>query len=192
MWEDLRGELLRLGILPEGVCPPPGRIFVRADVDQRTRATARALLDGLAPGCNRGYAVADTDPDPLFHPVKSGLYAFDPAQVAGEVLRMADGDLNQLRQEQNEALIQLEALSAPVSAEFCARFNLSPNCGLADIPNFVSVAAGGNGVKLAARSSQPGRNFFAGIRPVARKQRRLGPGGRPDPAPTAAPACAGL
>lgn len=149
MWEDLRGELLRLGILPEGVCPPPGRIFVRADVDQRTRATARALLEGLAPGCNRGYAVADTDPDPLFHPVKSGLYAFDPAQVAGEVLRMADGDLNQLRQEQNEALIQLEALSAPVSAEFCARFNLPPNCGLADIPNFVSVAAGGNGVKLA-------------------------------------------
>ena len=64
MWEDLRGELLRLGILPEGVCPPPGRIFVRADVDQRTRATARALLDGLAPGCNRGYAVADTDPRP--------------------------------------------------------------------------------------------------------------------------------
>lgn len=149
MWEDLRGELLRLGILPEDVCPPPGRIFVRADVDQRTRATARALLDGLAPGCNRGYAVAAADPDPLFHPVKAGLYSYDPTQVAGEVLQMAEGDLDHLRQEQGEALASLEAMSAPVSAKFCARFNLPPHCGLADIPNSVSVAAGGSGVKLA-------------------------------------------
>ena len=40
MWEDMRGRMLNLSLLPDAACPPPGLIFVRAVVEQRTSATA--------------------------------------------------------------------------------------------------------------------------------------------------------
>ena len=86
MWEDMRGQMLNLGLLPDSVCPPPGKVFVRADVDQRTRATAKALLDGLCPGGGQTYAVSSQTPDPLFHPVQAGFQRFDPASVAASIM----------------------------------------------------------------------------------------------------------
>lgn len=148
MWEDLRGHMLNLGLLPDAVCPPQGTIFVRADTDQRTRATAQALLEALAPGCGQGYAVAHARPDPLFHPVKAGLYSFDPAQTATDVLSAAGGDLEHLYADYAGSLDLISRLSAPPSPELCARFNLPPQCRLGDIPTSVSVSPQGRGVSL--------------------------------------------
>ena len=148
MWADLRGVLLNHGLLPDALCPPPGAVFVRADTDQRTRATARALLDGLGPDCAQGYAVADAGPDPLFHPVKAGLFAFDPAATATDVLNTTDGGLEQLQEDFAGPLALIDQLSAPPSPELCSRFGLSPQCRLSDLPNAVSVSPEGRSVAL--------------------------------------------
>lgn len=149
MWEDMRGRMLNLGLLPDAACPPPGKIFVRADVDQRTRATAKALLDGLCPDGSQSYAVSAQSPDPLFHPVQAGVQRFDPASVAASIIDNAGGDLDRLHEDNATALTHLQHLSAPLSAEMCTRYNLPPSCGLSDLPNSVSVEADGSGAGLS-------------------------------------------
>ena len=149
MWEDMRGRMLNLGLLPDTACPPPGSVFVRADVDQRTRATAKALLEGLCPGGGQGYAVSSQSPDPLFHPVQAGSQRFDPASVAASIIASAGGDLDRLHEDNAAALTHIQNLSAPMTPEMCTRYNLPPNCGLADLPNSITVDADGKGAGLS-------------------------------------------
>lgn len=149
MWGNLGETFRRAGLLPQELCPRPGDVFVRADVDQRTRATARALLDGLAPDCHLGYAVTSEAIDPLFHPVKAGLYAFDPVGAAKDILSMTDGGLGHLQDDLATPLALVGQLAAPVSPGLCARFSLPPDCALSDIPNAVSVAPDGRSVGIA-------------------------------------------
>lgn len=149
MWGSLGATFRHAGLLPQEQCPRPGDVFVRADVDERTRATARALLDGLAPDCHLGYAVTSDAIDPLFHPVKAGLYAFDPISAATNILSMTDGGLGHLQDDLATPLALVGRLAAPVSPELCARFSLPPDCALSDIPNAVSVAPDGRSVGLA-------------------------------------------
>ncbi len=149
LWGNLGETFRHAGLLPREQCPRPGDVFVRADVDERTRATARALLDGLAPDCHLGYAVASDAIDPLFHPVKAGLYAFDPISAATDILSMTDGGLGHLQDDLATPLALVGRLAAPVSPELCARFSLPPDCALSDIPNAVSVASDGRSVAIA-------------------------------------------
>ena len=149
MWEDMRGRMLNLSLLPDAACPPPGKIFVRADVDQRTRATAKALVDGLCPDGSLSYAVSGQSPDPLFHPVQAGVQRFDPASVAASIMDNAGGDLDRLHEDNNTILTHMQHLSAPLGAEMCTRYNLPPTCGLTDLPNSVSVEADGSGAGLS-------------------------------------------
>ncbi|WP_165175013.1 histidine-type phosphatase [Desulfovibrio sp. ZJ369] len=149
MWTELRGTFMELGLLPHAACPPPGAIFVRADTDQRTLATARALLAGLAPGCETGYAVADGRPDPLFHPVKAGLCAFDPAAAASAVLSMTPGGLDRLHEEYSAPLALIDQLTAPPAPELCAFFALPRQCRISDLPTSISVSPKGRSVRLS-------------------------------------------
>ncbi len=55
------------GIFPLHGCPAPDSTYVWADVDERTRATGVALLDGIAPNCSIAEHVAEAAVDPLFH-----------------------------------------------------------------------------------------------------------------------------
>jgi 4-phytase/acid phosphatase len=55
------------GIFPLHGCPPADATYVWADVDERTRATGVALLDGIAPTCGISEHVAEGTVDPLFH-----------------------------------------------------------------------------------------------------------------------------
>jgi 4-phytase/acid phosphatase len=55
------------GVLPRSGCPAPESVYVWADTDERTKATARALLDGLAPHCALTALDAGDGNDPLFH-----------------------------------------------------------------------------------------------------------------------------
>lgn len=72
MWEDMRGRMQNLGLLPDAACPPPGRVFVRADVDQRTKATAKAVLDGLCSDGSQSYAVRARRPTRFFTRCRPG------------------------------------------------------------------------------------------------------------------------
>lgn len=148
MWASLGADFRQAGILPPNLCRRPADVYVRADTDERTRATARALLDALAPDCRLGFAVSTDAIDPLFHPVKAGLYTFDPIGAATDILSMTNGGLGQLQEDLATPLALVGRLAAPVSPELCARFGLPQECALSDIPNAVSVAPDGRDVGL--------------------------------------------
>lgn len=148
MWGTVGADFRMEGLLPADLCRRPADVFVRADTDERTRATARALLDALAPECRLGYAVTTDAIDPLFHPVKAGLYTFDPIGAATDILSMTDGGLGHLQDELSTPLALIGRLSAPVAPRLCEKFNLPPDCALSDIPNAVSVAPDGRNVGL--------------------------------------------
>lgn len=80
-----RGWLAQDGLLSETGCQTTPNIHVRADVGQRTTASARALLRGMFPGCTIAIDAASGDSDPLFHPVTAGLAHGDAALAAAAV-----------------------------------------------------------------------------------------------------------
>jgi 4-phytase/acid phosphatase len=57
-------------LFPKAGCPASGSVFVWADVDERTIATGKAMLDGIAPGCSLtvGHGPKGKD-DLLFDPL---------------------------------------------------------------------------------------------------------------------------
>jgi 4-phytase / acid phosphatase len=73
-----------LGWTP-GACPSGPSVFVWADVDERTRATGRAVADGFAPNCNLNVGTAQTAEDPLFDPPGEDSER-DPARADAAVL----------------------------------------------------------------------------------------------------------
>jgi 4-phytase/acid phosphatase len=69
-----RSYLASQGLLNSAGCGDTGRIYVWADTDQRTRATADALADGMAPGCPATvHALKGDANDPLFNPLAAGI-----------------------------------------------------------------------------------------------------------------------
>jgi len=79
------------GLLPQAGCPAPDAVYVWADVDQRTKATALALLDGLAPQCGLSAQDAGAAVDPLFHALPA-LGKADVATASASVLGSTGGD----------------------------------------------------------------------------------------------------
>jgi 4-phytase/acid phosphatase len=79
------------GLLPAAErCPASGTVAAWADVNQRTRLTAQALLDGLYPRCGlKEQHQADTGKDdPLFHPPRdSATCPFDQAEGRAAIMR---------------------------------------------------------------------------------------------------------
>ena len=148
MWGNLAETFRKDGLLPQNLCQRPADVFVRADTDERTRVTARALLDALAPECRLGFAVSTDSIDPLFHPVKAGLYTFDPIGAATDILSMTNGGLGHLQDDLATPLALVGNLAAPVSPELCGRFGLPPDCALSDLPNAVSVSPNGRDVGI--------------------------------------------
>jgi 4-phytase/acid phosphatase len=75
------------GLLDDANCT---RTYFRADSDQRTLETARALAEGILPGCEVPiHSVTDGTVDPLFDPIEAGVVKPDPqlglAAVSGRV-----------------------------------------------------------------------------------------------------------
>lgn len=146
MWSNMRQTLKNAGLFREGI--NASDIYVRADTDERTRATAKAILEGLAPGQSLDFIVNAAKPDPLFHPVKAGLYRYDAIAVATDVLGMTHGGLESLQDEFSGALSLMASISGPPSSSLCSRFALMPSCQLADLPNAISISSDGAGIRL--------------------------------------------
>lgn len=154
MWQNFRSLLAEKGLLPEKACPSPNSIYIRADVDERTRATAFAMTRGLGANCSLGYYVMeDLKIDPLFHPVKAGLYHYNPASVAANIMAETNGGLNAVQERYLQPLELLENVIGSPSPEICARFSFTDNCSLSDLPNAISVSSEGNDVKLVGALS---------------------------------------
>lgn len=146
MWSNLGATLRKSRLLENESCPQ--NIYVRADTDERTKATAHAILNGLAPGCDLGYHVAENKMDPLFHPVKAGLYRYDAIAVATDVLAQTNGGIDRLQDQFSGALSLMSSISGPPSPALCARFALMPKCNISELPNAISISSDGTGIRL--------------------------------------------
>lgn len=154
MWKNLHKRFSSLGLVPENICPNPGAVYVRADVDERTKATARAILQGLAQNCDLGFAVLpDAKVDALFHPLKAGLYQFNAIEVATDVLAMTNGGLTAVQDRLAPNMEVLAAILGPPDAALCSRFAMISNCALGDLPNAISISPNGEDIRLVGSLS---------------------------------------
>ena len=79
-------------LVPAGECPAPRSVFIRADVDERTVATAQAIARGFAPDCRIDVRRAAPSPDPLFHPTKARVCAIGAKKAERAIrARLPDG-----------------------------------------------------------------------------------------------------
>ena len=78
------------GLLPAGGCPAKSDIEIAASSKSRTQATARALVEGMVPGC--GIEVdfpAGPDADVEFHPLDAGAMPIDADEALRAVQALA-------------------------------------------------------------------------------------------------------
>jgi 4-phytase / acid phosphatase len=69
-----RASLNAEGLLAPAGCADATYVSIVADSDERTRETGNALAGGMFPGCNAAVqALAEHDPDPLFHSLHAGV-----------------------------------------------------------------------------------------------------------------------
>ncbi len=93
--------------LSERSCPPPGSVFVWADVDQRTKATGDAILRGFAPGCGISVGHAGGDNDSLFDPLP-GVGVVNQAESRAAILGAVGGDFGGIVQAYGAAFATME------------------------------------------------------------------------------------
>ena len=147
LWTVLREHYQQLNLLPQHTSP--AAIYVRADNTQRSRATATALLEGLLPqDALPGYAIVNSMPDPLFHPVRSGQCFFNIAQTAADVLQHMDDGLPGLNDALSEPMALVDSLVGPMSPAMCARVAMPEKCRLSSIPTTISITAQGTSVHI--------------------------------------------
>jgi 4-phytase/acid phosphatase len=96
------------GLLPATGCPAAGSVYFWADTNQRTKETAQALADGLAPDCGLHDNFAATS-DPLFNSLTLVRKA-DPATSMDALLGIVGGDPNALYGAYALPLARLEAM----------------------------------------------------------------------------------
>jgi len=147
----LMGQYYRVLFLSDNLlpplqqCPRPDDVYIRADVDARTLDTGKALIDGLAPGCGIRVTSATTRFDPIFHPVKAGVCAFDRARTEAAILGRIGGSFNALQQADRAALATLQSILRCCKPRLCQRFVHKDTCALSDL-----------GTKLGWRESKAG------------------------------------
>jgi 4-phytase/acid phosphatase len=78
------------GLLPANGCPEQAAVEVAASAKSRTQATARALAEGMAPGCTIDVDFPqDKDDDVEFHPLDAGAMPIDADEALRAVQALA-------------------------------------------------------------------------------------------------------
>jgi 4-phytase / acid phosphatase len=136
-------------LLPEQGCPPRGSVLVYADVVERTRSTAQALLDGMAPGCGIAYrSKPDATVDGLFHPVAAGVCRLDAMAAQTAILSRVAGDLNSVTPDFKAPFDALQAGMDCCKPALCAAFGKPEGCKLASLPTALSPLPDGRGIAM--------------------------------------------
>ncbi len=144
-----RQYVAQQGVLTAAACPAPGSVYVYADVLERTQATARALIDGFAPGCGITYRTqGEVKVDPLFHPLDAGVCKLDPLVAQTRVLERAGGDLNRVTHDMRPDFNAVQTVLDCCKATLCTAWGRHAQCGLADLPTVLSPRADGSGLEL--------------------------------------------
>lgn len=96
------------GLFPAAGCPASGSVYFWADAGQRTKQTAQALADGLAPNCGLRENSAATS-DPLFNSLAL-IHKADQATSNAAILGMLGGDPSALLNAYALPLARLETM----------------------------------------------------------------------------------
>jgi len=106
------------GLVQSDDCPPRGSVSAWADLDQRTRASAVALLTGMYPRCPTLDIRNQDDPtvpDPLFHPQPTASCPMDGAANRAAVLARIGGDFASVQREYAPQLGLMQQTLCPPS-----------------------------------------------------------------------------
>lgn len=154
------------GLLSAG-CPLDGSIYAQADIDQRTRLTGQAFLDGVAPGCGlKVHYQADLKKiDPLFHPVEAGVCKLDSASTQQAVEERFGGPLSELSQRYAKPFALMGEVLNFAASPYCQSLQQQGKvCDFATFAaNEIKVSEGGKKVALSgplALSSTLGEIFL--------------------------------
>ncbi|MDN0105774.1 AppA family phytase/histidine-type acid phosphatase [Yersinia rochesterensis] len=161
------GEYFRShGLLPAG-CPADGAVYVQADIDQRTRLTGQAFLDGIAPDCGlKVHYQADLKKvDPLFHTVEAGVCKLDPTKTYQAVEERLGGPLSELSQRYAKPFALMGEVLNFTASPYCQSLQQNrKNCDFATFAaNEIKVNKEGTKVSLSgplALSSTLGEIFL--------------------------------
>lgn len=143
------GDWLRARrVLPDGSCPAPGIVYGWADIDQRTRESGNALLQGIAPGCDmRTSHQADlTTYDTVFQPVAAGDCPLDPGAARGAIeTRLAPDGVAGLNKRYAATIARVGEVLDYAHSPACGA---PGGCKLEDVPTRLRVEGDGSGVAL--------------------------------------------
>jgi 4-phytase/acid phosphatase len=142
-----RLKLASQGLLTSTGCEDASHVTIRADSDQRTRETGKALAAGLFPGCTLAVkALPEGQADPLFHPLATGVWQPDSALATAALSGRIGGDANNLTEAYRTQLAALDMILAncgsPVTRE-------AKRMSLLDIP--AKLAPGRNAQQAQLR-----------------------------------------
>jgi 4-phytase/acid phosphatase len=142
-----RNALSRSGLIPAEGCPSSGDLFAWADDTERTKQTAKSIVDGLYQGCGIriGFAARSGI---LFHPVAAGVAKVNRTQARREMLAALGGSLANAKVRHAAAFARLaEVLQGP-APQACAKARLPAGCSLIDLPWAIGSADKGRSVTL--------------------------------------------
>ncbi|MDP9267093.1 MAG: histidine-type phosphatase [Acidobacteriota bacterium] len=139
-----RSAFAQAGLLAPAGCPRANDLYVWSDVEQRTRLTAQALMDGMYPGCG---LKPNTKPDlekddPLFHPTTTGVCKVDGQTARAAILGRigggnSGGDFTALLRAYAEQFARMQSVLKCCAPTLCAPGSAS--CTLAQVPASISA-----------------------------------------------------
>ncbi len=138
MGDYYRQHFAARGALPVKGCPAENQIYVRADVDQRTRRTGDALLAGAFPACGLRalYRNPKDQPDPLFHPLR-GACRIEKRDQPGIKTRIEQGlEAARKTQAYRDAVRNMQAVLGCCKPQVC---NKPGTCTLENASTKVEV-----------------------------------------------------
>jgi 4-phytase/acid phosphatase len=106
-----RTEFSADGLFAPTGCADSTHVTIRADIDQRTRETGKALSEGMFPGCNVVvHSQPDGVPDPLFSPRKASVGHPDSTLAAAAIAGRIGGDPGNLTETYRPQLTALDRI----------------------------------------------------------------------------------
>lgn len=123
-------------------CPPNGSVFVWADVDQRTRATADAIVQGLAPGCVIPVHRASGDTDPLFDPLP-GIGVVNKVASMASIQGAVGGNLSGLTDAYAAQFAAMEQVLGCAAPAGCKQLSSVPTTAANDGDGGLATLSGG-------------------------------------------------
>ncbi|MCG8529129.1 MAG: histidine-type phosphatase [Desulfovibrionales bacterium] len=150
LWRILRNEHPYYQLLFEdGRCVAAEDIFIHADIDERTQASAAVFAEALAPECPISYYItSDKTLDPVYHPIRGTICKFTRDESEDELIDLVGDSFNELAKEFSSQLDFVTDLLGPMPVLTCKEYGVGANCVLKDLPPRINFANSGRTVNV--------------------------------------------